>query len=212
MIPLWTRIDDLMPHQPVPRAVPHLWHWDELHPLAKKSGSFRGHPAQVRRHALAAACRGVPREDRKAVDRAILKNYLRHLLLEVSGSWEQISSQNSRSTKPGTGSAAVAPPRPTGPMSYPAPASTTTPWTPIANAVTPEQARSLLGHVALDRGVQSAWPPAHAPSQHQEHAATPGTAAAVDAGMPDRTSECRSPRCSPPGSGTLQSPALRHRE
>nr|WSY53863.1 cupin domain-containing protein [Streptomyces sp. NBC_00886] len=40
MIPLWTQIDDLMPHQPTPRAVPYLWHWSELYPLAKRSGDL----------------------------------------------------------------------------------------------------------------------------------------------------------------------------
>ncbi len=40
IIPLWTQIDDLMPHQPTPRAVPYLWRWSELYPLAQRSGDL----------------------------------------------------------------------------------------------------------------------------------------------------------------------------
>ena len=30
LIPLWTEIGDLMPAQPVSRAVPHRWQWSNL--------------------------------------------------------------------------------------------------------------------------------------------------------------------------------------
>lgn len=38
--PLWTQIGDLMPHHPKPRAVPHVWRWADLYPLAKASGDL----------------------------------------------------------------------------------------------------------------------------------------------------------------------------
>ncbi|AOD24874.1 cupin (plasmid) [Rhodococcus sp. p52] len=40
MIPLWTQIDDLMPTSPSPKAVPHVWKWSTLYPLAQKSGDL----------------------------------------------------------------------------------------------------------------------------------------------------------------------------
>jgi gentisate 1,2-dioxygenase len=39
-MPLWTQIDDLMPVHPKPKAVPHLWRWSELYPLAQRSGDL----------------------------------------------------------------------------------------------------------------------------------------------------------------------------
>jgi gentisate 1,2-dioxygenase len=38
--PLWTQIDDLMPVVPNPKAVPHVWKWSKLYPLAKRSGDL----------------------------------------------------------------------------------------------------------------------------------------------------------------------------
>jgi len=38
--PLWTQIDDLMPPVPNPKAVPHVWKWDRLFPLAQRSGDL----------------------------------------------------------------------------------------------------------------------------------------------------------------------------
>lgn len=38
--PLWTQIGNLMPRQPSPRAVPHVWKWSDLYPLAKASGDL----------------------------------------------------------------------------------------------------------------------------------------------------------------------------
>jgi gentisate 1,2-dioxygenase len=40
MIPLWTQTGDLMPMYPKPRAVPHLWRWADLLPLAEASGEL----------------------------------------------------------------------------------------------------------------------------------------------------------------------------
>lgn len=40
VMPLWTQIGDLMPHHPKPRAVPHVWRWSELYPLAQKAGEL----------------------------------------------------------------------------------------------------------------------------------------------------------------------------
>jgi gentisate 1,2-dioxygenase len=38
LMPLWTQIDDLMPVHPKPKAVPHVWKWSKLLPLAEESG------------------------------------------------------------------------------------------------------------------------------------------------------------------------------
>ena len=38
--PLWTQIGDLMPAHPRPRAVPHVWRWADLYPLAQRSGDL----------------------------------------------------------------------------------------------------------------------------------------------------------------------------
>ncbi len=35
--PLWTQLGDLMPMHPAPKAVPHVWRWSDLLPLAEKS-------------------------------------------------------------------------------------------------------------------------------------------------------------------------------
>ncbi len=40
LIPLWTQIDDLMPTSPKSRAVPYLWSWDALLPLARRAGEL----------------------------------------------------------------------------------------------------------------------------------------------------------------------------
>ncbi|WP_274709229.1 cupin domain-containing protein [Nitratireductor luteus] len=40
LIPLWTQLGDLMPIHPKPRAVPHIWKWAELLPLAEQSGEL----------------------------------------------------------------------------------------------------------------------------------------------------------------------------
>lgn len=38
LIPLWTQVGDLMPMHPKPKAVPHVWKWSHLLPLAEKAG------------------------------------------------------------------------------------------------------------------------------------------------------------------------------
>lgn len=38
--PLWTQLGDLMPEVPSPRAVPHVWRWSVLHPLAARSAEL----------------------------------------------------------------------------------------------------------------------------------------------------------------------------
>ena len=40
LIPLWTQLGDLMPVHPKPKAVPHVWKWASLLPLARKSGEL----------------------------------------------------------------------------------------------------------------------------------------------------------------------------
>lgn len=40
LMPLWTQRGDLMPFHPMPRAVPHLWRWCDLYPLAARSGDL----------------------------------------------------------------------------------------------------------------------------------------------------------------------------
>jgi gentisate 1,2-dioxygenase len=41
LIPLWTEIGDLMPHEPRSAAVPHLWRWqDGLLPAARRAGEL----------------------------------------------------------------------------------------------------------------------------------------------------------------------------
>lgn len=38
LMPLWLQIEDLMPMSPAPKAVPHIWKWSKLLPLAERSG------------------------------------------------------------------------------------------------------------------------------------------------------------------------------
>jgi gentisate 1,2-dioxygenase len=40
MTPLWRTREGLMPFSPEPRAVPHLWRWSELYPLAARSADL----------------------------------------------------------------------------------------------------------------------------------------------------------------------------
>ena len=40
LIPLWTQLGDLMPIHPKSKAVPHVWKWDRLLPLAEASGDL----------------------------------------------------------------------------------------------------------------------------------------------------------------------------
>lgn len=38
--PLWTQLGDLMPVVPSPRAVPHVWRWSDLLPMARRAGDL----------------------------------------------------------------------------------------------------------------------------------------------------------------------------
>lgn len=38
--PLWTQLSDLMPESPAPKALPHVWRWNTLYPLARRSGDL----------------------------------------------------------------------------------------------------------------------------------------------------------------------------
>ena len=40
MVPLWTEIGSLMPAHPAPAAVPHVWRWSTLYPLAERAGAL----------------------------------------------------------------------------------------------------------------------------------------------------------------------------
>jgi gentisate 1,2-dioxygenase len=40
LIPLWTQLGELMPIHPKSKAVPHIWKWSKLLPLAEKSGKL----------------------------------------------------------------------------------------------------------------------------------------------------------------------------
>ncbi|WP_199252606.1 cupin domain-containing protein [Chachezhania sediminis] len=40
LMPLWTQLGDLMPVHPKSNAVPHVWKWADLLPLAEKSGEL----------------------------------------------------------------------------------------------------------------------------------------------------------------------------
>jgi gentisate 1,2-dioxygenase len=40
LVPLWTQREDLMPLEPSPAALPHVWRWSTLHPLARRAGDL----------------------------------------------------------------------------------------------------------------------------------------------------------------------------
>ncbi|MEV7010032.1 cupin domain-containing protein [Streptosporangium sp. NPDC051022] len=40
LVPLWTEIGDLMPSSPRSRAVPHMWRWNSMLPLAERAGDL----------------------------------------------------------------------------------------------------------------------------------------------------------------------------
>ena len=40
LMPLWTQREDLMPPGPAPRAIPHVWRWKDLYPLAERAGEL----------------------------------------------------------------------------------------------------------------------------------------------------------------------------
>lgn len=62
MTPLWTQRDDLMPDSPKPRAVPAIWHWSTLFPLAERAGRLVPVGRGGERRAIALANPGIPGE------------------------------------------------------------------------------------------------------------------------------------------------------
>src|SRR5262245_47360297 len=40
LFPLWTEIGDLMPEPPQSSAIPHVWRWDRLLPMAERAGEL----------------------------------------------------------------------------------------------------------------------------------------------------------------------------
>ncbi|WP_329013989.1 cupin domain-containing protein [Streptomyces sp. NBC_00690] len=40
LVPLWTEIGELMPAEPASKAVPHLWRWSALLPMAEQAGGL----------------------------------------------------------------------------------------------------------------------------------------------------------------------------
>jgi len=40
LMPLWTQRDELMPESPEPKAIPFVWRWDRLLPLAERAGDL----------------------------------------------------------------------------------------------------------------------------------------------------------------------------
>ncbi|MBF6126657.1 cupin domain-containing protein [Nocardia brasiliensis] len=57
--PLWTQIGDLMPMAPVPKAIPFVWKWSTLLPLAQRAGALVPVGRGGERRALALANPGL---------------------------------------------------------------------------------------------------------------------------------------------------------
>lgn len=62
MMPLWTQREGLMPMAPQPAAVPTLWRWSTLYPLAKRSGELVPVGRGGERRAIALANPGIAGE------------------------------------------------------------------------------------------------------------------------------------------------------
>jgi gentisate 1,2-dioxygenase len=60
LIPLWTQRDDLMPRSPQPKAVPHVWRWSRLLPIAERCGELVPVGRGGERRALALSNPGLP--------------------------------------------------------------------------------------------------------------------------------------------------------
>jgi gentisate 1,2-dioxygenase len=60
MTPLWTQLDDLMPMVPTPEAIPHVWRWGTLLPLAQRAGDLVPVGRGGERRAIALANPGLP--------------------------------------------------------------------------------------------------------------------------------------------------------
>ncbi|MBP2472301.1 gentisate 1,2-dioxygenase [Crossiella equi] len=59
LVPLWTEIGELMPAQPVSRALPHRWRWSNLLPMAEQAGELVPLGRGGERRALALANPGL---------------------------------------------------------------------------------------------------------------------------------------------------------
>lgn len=62
MTPLWTQRDDLMTDSPKPKAIPFIWHWSTLYPLAERAGQLVPVGRGGERRAIALANPGIPGE------------------------------------------------------------------------------------------------------------------------------------------------------
>jgi gentisate 1,2-dioxygenase len=60
LLPLWTQREDLMPLTPQPSAVPHVWPWHEVYPLAQRAGELIPVGRGGERRAIALANPGLP--------------------------------------------------------------------------------------------------------------------------------------------------------
>ncbi len=60
LTPLWTQLDDLMPTSPRSAALPHVWRWDSLYPLARRAGDLVPVGRGGERRAIALANPGLP--------------------------------------------------------------------------------------------------------------------------------------------------------
>lgn len=60
MVPLWHTREDLMPVKPQPKAVPFLWRWSELYPLAERAGELVPVGRGGERRAIGLANPGLP--------------------------------------------------------------------------------------------------------------------------------------------------------
>ncbi|WP_435283498.1 cupin domain-containing protein [Streptomyces koelreuteriae] len=60
LIPLWTQRDDLMPMVPRSAALPHLWRWADLLPIAERSGRLVPVGRGGERRAMALSNPGLP--------------------------------------------------------------------------------------------------------------------------------------------------------
>ncbi|CAN5127852.1 cupin domain-containing protein [soil metagenome] len=60
MIPLWHTRDDLMPFAPKPKAIPFLWRWADLYPLAERAGELVPVGRGGERRAIGLANPGLP--------------------------------------------------------------------------------------------------------------------------------------------------------
>jgi gentisate 1,2-dioxygenase len=60
LMPLWTQRGDLMPTAPLPGAVPHVWRWADVRPLAVRAGELVPVGRGGERRAIAYANPGIP--------------------------------------------------------------------------------------------------------------------------------------------------------